>query len=111
MIKFFEIFARIIQFVKTLIYVFITMLVLTALFGYSHLSEIIMSFVLTGIMWCVGFLMVDFAFSPGQGADGETRPSRMESASSGKRMSTIVFLSVWFLVLIGLSSKILLSLG
>ena len=111
MIELFEIFARIIQFVKTLIYVFITMLVLAALFGYAHLTETVMAFILVGIMWGVGFLAVDFAFSPGQLADGEVRPSRIKSTSSGKRMFTVIVLSVWFLVLIGFSSNLLYQLN
>lgn len=107
MIAFFEIFARIIQKVKTLIYVYITMLLLTAMFGYSHLSEIVMSFVLIGIMWGVGFLIVDFTFSPRQGADGDRLPSRVMSSatSNSKRVFTVVFLSVWFVILIGFSAK------
>ena len=109
MIEFFEIFAKVIRIVKTLIYVFITMLLLTALFGYSHLTETVMSFVLIGILWCIGFLIVDVAFSPQQGADGERLPSRVRSSntSSIKRKFTVMFLSAWFLLLIGFSSLLL----
>jgi len=108
-IELFEISARIIQKVKTLIYVYITMLLLTAIFGYSHLTEIIMSFVLIGIMWGVGFLIVDFTFSPRQGVNGDRLPSRVKSSttSSIKRVFIVVFLSVWFLILIGFSSQII----
>ena len=110
MIKLFEIFAKIIQIVKTLIYVYITMLLLTAIFGYAHLSETVMSFVLIGLMWGVGFLMVDFAFSPRQGVDGDELPSRVKSSSTSrvKRVFTVVFLSGWFLVLTGFSLQIVL---
>lgn len=109
MIKFFEIFAKIIQKVKTLIYVYITMLLLTAAFGYSHLKENIMSFVLLGITWGVGFLIVDFAFSPRQGVDGDRLPSRVKSSATSSiiRGFAVVFLSVWFLILIGFSSQLL----
>ena len=109
MTEFFEIIAKIVHVIKTLIYVFITMLLLTVLFGYSHLSETVISFVLIGIFWSIGFLLVDFAFSPRQEADGENLPSRVRSSttSSIKRKFTVVFMSVWFLILLGFSSQFL----
>jgi hypothetical protein len=110
-IAFFEIIAKIIQKIKTLIYVYITMLLLTVMFGFSHLTEIVMSYVLTGIMWGVGFLIVDFTFSPRQGEDGDRLPSRVMSSatSSSKRLLTVVFLSAWFIILIGFSAKLLIQ--
>ena len=110
MIKFFEIVARIINVVKTLIYVLLTMLLLTTLFGYSHLTETVMSIVFTGVVWCIWFLVVDFAFSPRQDADGDSLPSRMNSidASSNKRVFIVVLLSGWFLLLAGFSLYIVI---
>ena len=85
--KLFESAAKIIQFVTTLVYVFISMLLLTAVFGYTYLSGYVMSFVLAGIMLGVGLLTIDYMFSPRVGVNGETLPSRVRSsaASSIKR--------------------------
>ena len=87
MIKLFESAAKIIRFVKSLVYVFITMLLLTAIFGYTYLSVYVMFFVLIGIMLGVGFLIIDYMFSPRVGVNGEMLPSRVRSsaASSIKR--------------------------
>ena len=82
MIKLFESAAKIIQFVKSLIYVFITMLLLTAMFGYSYLSAYLMSLVLIGIMLGVGFLIIDYMFSPKVGVNGEKLPSRVRSSAA-----------------------------
>ena len=111
MIKFFEILAKIINAVKTLIYVLLTMLLLTVLFGFSHLTETVMSIVLTGIIWCIWFLVVDFVFAPRQGGDGERLPSRMNSidASSNKPIFIVALLSVWFLLLAGFSLHLLIK--
>jgi len=98
-IKLFEITAKIIQFVKTLVYVYITMLLLTTMFGYSFLSDYIMSFVFTGLMWAVGFLILEYAFAPRVDVNGERLSSRAMSSttSNAKRKFTVVFLSLWFL--------------
>lgn len=111
MIKLLEFVARIIQFVKTLIYVFLTMLLLTAIFGYSHLSEFIMSIVFAGIGWCVGFLILEYAFGPGKDADGEKIESQVGSnaTSSAKRISIVVFLGLWFLLLLIFSAQLLFN--
>ena len=82
MIKLFESIAKIIRFVKSLVYVFITMLLLTAVFGYSYLSAYAMSFVLIAIMLGVGFLLIDYMFSPRVGVNGETLPSRVKSSTA-----------------------------
>ena len=55
------------------------MLLLTAMFGFSYLSVYLMSFVLIGIMLGVGFLIIDYMFSPRVGVNGETLPSRVRS--------------------------------
>jgi len=111
-IKLFESAAKIIQFVKTLVYVFITMFLLTALFGYSFLSDYIMSIVYVGIMWGVGFLILEYAFAPRVDVNGEALSSRVMSSttSSTKRKFTVVFLSLWFLTVMIFSLIIIFQL-
>lgn len=82
MIKLFESIAKIIRFVKSLVYVFITMLLLTAVFGYTYLSAYLMSFALIGIMLGVGFLIIDYRFSPRVGVNGEILLSRARSRAA-----------------------------
>ena len=82
MIKLFESIAKIIRFVKSLVYVFITMLLLTAVFGYAYLSAYVMSFVLIGVMSGVGFLIIDYMYSPRVGVNGEMLPSRVRSSAT-----------------------------
>lgn len=105
MIAVFEFIAKIVRIVKTLIYVYITMLLLTAIFGYAHLTQTVMSLVSIGIIWGVWFLIVDFAFSPRQEANGDKLPSRVRAsnASNFTRVITVVFLSICLLALIGFS--------
>ena len=98
MVKLFERTAKIIQFAKTPIYVYLTMLLMTTVFGYSHLSDFVMSFVLNGFMWVIGFLIVEYTFCPRVGDDEEALPSRVMSSttSSTKRNLSVVLLSLWF---------------
>ena len=109
-IKLFENVARIAQIVKTLIYVYVTMLLLTAIFGYSHLSDFVMSIVFTGIMWGVGLLILEYTFAPRKGVNGETLPSRVKSSttSSNKRTFIVAFMSLWFLTSMIFSLQIIL---
>lgn len=102
-IKLFEIIAKIVQVVKTLVYVLITMLLLTALFGYSHLTGTVLSFVLIGILLCIWLLIVDFIFSPRQKAEGDKLPSRINAIeeSDSRRMLIVILLVVCFLILTG----------
>ena len=81
------------------------MLLLTALFGYSYLTDTVMSSVFLGIMLGVWLLVVDFAFSPRQEDERSLLPSRVNSidASSNKRVFIVLLLSLWFLLLIAFS--------
>ena len=99
MIKLFESAAKIIQFVKTLVYVYITMLLLTVMFGYTYLSDDLISIVFIGFMWGVGFLILEYAFAPRVDVNGEALLSRVRSntTSDTKRKFTVVFMSLWFL--------------
>jgi hypothetical protein len=111
-IKLFETAAKIIRFVKTLIYVFITMFLLTAILGHSFLSDYIMSIVFAGVVWNVGFLILEYTFAPRVGANGEKLSSRVMSSttSSAKRKFTAVFLSLWFLAIMTFSLMLLFQL-
>lgn len=99
MIKLFESAAKVVQFVKTLVYVYITMLLLTVIFGYTYLSDDLIAIVFIGFMWGIGLLILEYAFAPRVDVNGEALSSRVMSSttSSAKRKATVVFLSLWFL--------------
>jgi len=85
------------------------MFVLTVVLGRAFLSDYIMSIVFVGIMWGVGFLILEYAFAPRVDVNGETLSSRVMSSptSNAKRKATVVFLSLWFLTAMIFSLMIL----